>query len=443
VHATLESLFSRLQADEVVWSLVRLPRNTDFPPGDVDLLVRSNDLARFDQAARAAGFVPVPGWQGWPTLMYLFFDRAAGRFLTLDVTDRIAFGRHGQLPTGAAPGVLERRQVSGNVATPSPDDAFWLLLLHCLLDKGGVPTHYRERLESGAAVADVDGECARLVDAHSGAAAALAAPALRVMAAAGQWEALEAAAEPLQRSWTRTQPLRESAQVWARRLRRAAARPALLGRRRGVSIALLGTNGAGKSTLSEGIAATFPLPVARVYMGLWKNADNDPSPARQLLDAAARPFRAWKLFFLGRLLQARGSLVVFDRYVHDARRPPAPPLVAVKRVYFWFLSRAIGTPDLTVLLDLPGAVAFARKGEDDIDRTEIERREFLALADQISLTVVDATRSPEEVRGDVLALLWDVYRARWGGGEAIPRRFPADPCVPVPPPVSESIDVVA
>ena len=49
------------------------------------------------------------------------------------------------------------------------------------------------------------------------------------------------------------------------------------------------------------------------------------------------------------------------------------------RSYFWLLSRTCGRPDLTVLLDLPGAVAFGRKGEDGIAETEAQRQEFLAI----------------------------------------------------------------
>jgi hypothetical protein len=92
--------------------------------------------------------------------------------------------------------------------------------------------------------------------------------------------------------------------------------------------------------------------------------------------------------------------------------------VLAKRLYFWVLSRAVGTPDLTVLLDLPGAVAFGRKGEDGLAETEQERQEFLALQSELDLRIVDATRTADEVRGDVLTLIWDVCRARWTGRAA-------------------------
>lgn len=414
MHHKLASLFSALNEAGIEWTLLRVPRNPEFPPGDVDLLVRSEDLTAFQTVARSAGFVGLPGWQEWPSLVYIAFDRAAARFLVLDVTDRIAFGRRGELPTDLARGVLQRRVWDGEVATPSPDDAFWLLLLHCVLDKGAVPEHYRERLLAGAVDAGIGGPFARLLDALPGRRADSGAESLRIAAVSGNWDGLTAAAEPLREAMQDALSVRQRASVRVEQARRAFRRPALLAQRRGLSIALLGTNGAGKSTLSEGIRRTFPLPVTGVYMGLWKNADNNPSRRRQLVDVVLRPFRAWAKFLRARTLQARGDLVVFDRYVYDARRPPAPPAVLAKRIYFWLLSRACGAPDLTVLLDLPGAVAFGRKGEDGINETEIERQEFLALGEELELHVVDATRSADEVRGEVLALIWDAYRARWG-----------------------------
>jgi thymidylate kinase len=414
VHRTLEALFTALHDSGVQWSLLRLPRDLEFPPGDVDLLVRPGDLAAFSEAARSVGFVGLPGWQEWPAVVFIAFDRSAARFLVLDVTDRVAFGPAGELSTDLAAGVLDRSVRDGKVVTPSPDDAFWLLLLHCLLDKGAVPEHYRDRLLQGAPAAALGGELGTAVD-RALAASALSAASLRALAAEGDWAGLAATAGPLREAWRST--LSPGLRIAARRqqLGRLVRRAALVRRRRGLSVALLGTNGAGKSTLAEGIEKAFPLPVSRVYMGLWKNADNDPSVPRQLLDAGLRPFRAWGKYLTARGLQARGDLVVFDRYVYDALRPPRPPLLLAKRAYFWLIARSGGTPDLTVLLDLPGAVAFGRKGEDGVEETEIERLEFLALGEELDLRVVDATQPAQQVRSDVLALIWEACQLRWSG----------------------------
>lgn len=424
MHPMLASLFSGLHDSGVRWTLLRTPRDLRFPPGDVDLLVHSSDIATFDTAARAAGFRPVPGWDRWPDLLYLGFDAVAARFVVLEATDRVSFGRHAEFVLDAADGVLDRAVALNGLIVPRADDAFWLLLLHCLLDKGDVPPHYRSRLVAGSAEATTGSPIGTLVDERADSDPAVTAAGLLAGAASGDWAGLEAVAERLRSRWARAVP-------WTRRLAgpplrwlRRGRRLALLRRRRGVSVALLGTNGAGKSTLSEGISDVFPLPVSTVYMGLWKDADAAAGPVRQLAAAAARPFRAFGKFAVAEVLRARGHLVVFDRYVYDARRPPAPPFVAAKRIYFWALSRMCGSPDLVVLLDLPGAVAFGRKGEDGVEETEAERREFLAVGHDLGADVVDATQDVTRVRADVLSLVWEVYRRRWERG-AHPLPLPA------------------
>jgi thymidylate kinase len=416
MHPRLESLFAALQGRTVEWSLLRLPRDPEMPPGDVDLLVGTEDLRTFDAVAREHEFVPVPGWDQPPSLLYIAFDEEAGRFLVLDVTDRVAFGRHGDLPTALAPGVLSRRVARGATMMPCPDDAFWLLLLHCLLDKGTVPSHYRARLRKAACSAGLDGDLPRTLD-RLAEAAGVSAASLRAAAAEGNWDVLARSALPLSTVWRQAVPVRQRTALVRDRLARAVARPALLSRRRGLSVALLGPNGAGKSTLAEGIATTFPLPVAQVYMGLWKSGDGTrpPSWPRQVADAAARPIRAWARFLTATAHQAAGELVVFDRYIYDARRPPAPPAVTAKRVYFWLLSRSCGRPDLSLLLDLPGATAHARKAENSVAETEAERREYLALLGELPLHVLDASQSADVVRRQALTLIWDAYRRRWAG----------------------------
>ncbi len=72
-------------------------------------------------------------------------------------------------------------------------------------------------------------------------------------------------------------------------------------------------------------------------------------------------------------------------------------------------------PDLTLLLDVPVAIGLARKGAKTPDRFESENYEFLERVRQVYLEraarepqrvrVIDASRSPEEVRCAVVATL--------------------------------------
>jgi thymidylate kinase len=426
VHHQLKSLFEALDGAQVEWSLLRLPRDVELPPGDVDLLVRPEHLPAFDSAVRDAGFVGLPGWQEAPSYLYLALDPAAARFLVLDVTDRISFGPHGEISTGFAPGVLARKVREGAVVTPSPDDAFWLLLLHCLLDKGAVPPHYRARLTAAAPHARLDTEIPQAVDARGG--SSLHSRALRDAVIGADWDALAGLSGELSTAWRRSVPLPARLHLVLTRVRRAAARPTLLFRRRGLSVALLGPNGAGKSTLAEGIAGVFPLPVARVYMGLWKDEDLDASPPAQLLAAAARPFRAWARVLRAWRHQSLGRLVVFDRYTYDARPASSSSSGIAKRAYMWMLSRSCPKPDLTLLLDLPGAVAYARKAENSLAESEAERSEFLSLRGELPLHVLDASGDADAVRGQALTVIWRAYRNRWaGGGSDVPEAAGAAP----------------
>ncbi|WP_448614649.1 hypothetical protein [Modestobacter sp. URMC 112] len=416
MHRDLELLGEALDGAQVAWCLLRLPRDVDQPPGDVDFLVDPGDIRAFDSAARACGFVGVPGWQAPPSLLYLRLDAAAGRFLTLDVTERVAFGRDGAITTPFAAGALRRRVRQGAVVMPSPDDAFWLLLLHCLLDKGSVPLHYRDRLTTGARGARTDGEIARAIDAVPN--SPVGSRVLRDLAGAGDWARLAAVADGLSTAWRRSMPYPARVRRTSALARRALTRPALLGRRRGLSVALLGPNGAGKSTLAAGIADCFPLPVTQVYMGLWKGTD-DATGARRVAAAATRPFRGWARFLRAQLHQARGRLVVFDRYVYDARRPAEPGAGLAERAYMWLLSRSCPAPDLVLLLELAGSVAHARKAENSLAETEAEASGYLSLDGELPVHRLDASLDADRVRSEALVLIWGACVDRWHRGRPV------------------------
>ena len=139
--------------------------------------------------------------------------------------------------------------------------------------------------------------------------------------------------------------------------------------RKGLTVALLGPDGVGKSTLLAGIAASYPVPVRQIYMGMWQGVGG---PGYTRLHAVAailkRPFRVWWRVAQGAVHAARGRVVVFDRYTYDALLPITGSWRSLKRPYFWVLAHLAPRPDLVLVLDLPGEVAFARKGEFTPDR---------------------------------------------------------------------------
>ena len=107
--------------------------------GDVDLLVDPRDLAVVRRLLCGdAGFAQLPAWGRGPHRFFVAYVETEAAWAKLDVVTALRFGRWQQLPTGAAGAVLAGARDDGVVALPAPADAFWLALLHALLDRGRV-----------------------------------------------------------------------------------------------------------------------------------------------------------------------------------------------------------------------------------------------------------------------------------------------------------------
>jgi hypothetical protein len=404
-HPLLRRLFAALYEERLSWLLLRAPADLAAPSGDVDLLVAREDCDALIELARRLGFVALPGWDTAPDLLLVCYDRPSDRWLVLDVATTIAFRSAGWQSEEAARQVLRRRRWRHELATPAAGDAFWLLLLHCLLDKDCIAPHYRLRLAALAPHA-----------AHSVVATAVLSSlddgvtARGVIDAVvqGRWATLEQHGGALRAELRRARPLSDRIAAFARRMRAVARRVPAVRRRRGVSVALLGPNGVGKSTLAAGLRDSFPLGARIVYMGVWK------AGATTFAGPLVRPLRIWRRYLLARYHQARGRLVVFDRYVYEAALPPHPPFRRLKRVYHWLLRHAVPMPDVVVLLDVAGSVAYRRKQENPPDELERERRVYRGLASSVpALALVDASQDAAAVRADVTAIVWRRSAARW------------------------------
>jgi thymidylate kinase len=77
------------------------------------------------------------------------------------------------------------------------------------------------------------------------------------------------------------------------------------------------------------------------------------------------------------------------------------------------LDRVYPRPDLTIVLDAPAEVLFARKPEGTPDLLERRRREYLDLAGEINHAVIDASQPQDRVESAVIALIRD-FRSRGG-----------------------------
>jgi len=165
IHPAVRLALEALERSNVQWCVLRGESDLASLDGDVDLLVARGDMPRLRDALAALGYVPVRAWGRGSHRFFVAHDEARASRVKLDVVTQLAYGRYQELRTAAAGGCLARRRYVGALALLSPDDAFWALLLHCMLDREAFSAAHRGRLLDLAGAADCDSELGNIANA--------------------------------------------------------------------------------------------------------------------------------------------------------------------------------------------------------------------------------------------------------------------------------------
>jgi thymidylate kinase len=217
------------------------------------------------------------------------------------------------------------------------------------------------------------------------------------------------------------------------------------------SVALIGGDGAGKSTVAHRLAADPEVRAKYLYMGISAQSSSNLLPSSRLflrlkrrrhrrrveqrtgrppasdripaadyeystkqrgsLWVAARLLNrfaeAWYRQLLSVAYQLRGFLVIYDRHLlfdggllqsSKAGKPRHP----ADRLYRWVMRRFFPKPDVVILLDAPGRVLHARKGEATADYLDRWSAIYAAQAASVKAFVrVDASQPLEDVMREV------------------------------------------
>jgi thymidylate kinase len=413
VHPVLKDVFRDFKKLGLCWCLLRLPAALGTPTGgDIDLLVSRIDLEAVGRVLECRGFARVPSSPKSAHNHFLTYHPPTDCWMWLDIVTELSFGPSYVLQTRAETGCLARRQHYGTIATLDSNDAFWVLLLHCVLDKRAIAPHHRARLQELLEAVRTDSELGKAIEAVC--PPGWTPTSMMRCVALGEWPALERLAPSLTKTWMRRDSI-GIRQLIVQRGLRLVERLADLRRRRGLSVALVGPDGAGKSTLGIGVRSSFIFPVRLVYMGLTggllRHIGRLHVPGLVLI---GRLLVLWCRYLMAQYHQLRGRLVVFDRYIYDAMVPHPDRLSWFRRASRWVDGRSCPAPDLVLVLNAPGEVMYERKGEYTPEQLEDWRQHFLALQRRIPwVETVDTTQTKDAARIEVIDRIWRRYVARW------------------------------
>ena len=129
----------------------------------------------------------------------------------------------------------------------------------------------------------------------------------------------------------------------------------------------------------------------------------------RLLDIGYRQLVAW-------IWMKRGYIVIYDRhylydYYHRQSSNDNKRLPLRHRIHDYVLKHILVQPDLLIILDAPGQVVFARKGEFNPEFLEMRRSQYLELQNVANYSkVLDATLPLDSVVQNVKECILEFHQ---------------------------------
>lgn len=422
MHELLKTVFTSLAQARIDYCLLRDYDHLDqLVEGEIDLLVRESHFPKLARLLERHGFVSSPNWGHAPHQFFVAYSQTTDTWFKLDVVTALAYGKpvHA-IDTPLAASCLAKRQRAGLVFIPSPEDELVTLLLHCILDKGYFTPARCQRLKALRRQITDESYLSALLVLYW--LPTITWPGLAALIDQENWTALVAQRTRVAARLTNRDRFGVLKRQVMHRVLRKLNRWLYAQRPPSLAVAFLAPDGAGKSTLVEGIQKSFYFPVVTIYMGLYQKGTKPSILSRILgLRFAQRLGRQWVRYLTARYHLSRRRLVVFDRYTYDALVSAPSSSALLKRWRRWLLAYACPAPDLIVVLDAPGDLLYARKGEHNSQHLERQRQSYLNLQRQLPQTVIiDATRSADQVRREVIALIWRSYSNHPAGSNTPP-----------------------
>ncbi|MBX3011403.1 MAG: hypothetical protein KF832_07835 [Caldilineaceae bacterium] len=430
--ALLLATLQRLEEAEIHYCLLRDGEQMEglASQDEVDLLVAPTQLASLTSLLGDLGYAPMPSQGYAPHHFFVGYDEAHDHWVKLDLVTALTYGHpYPTLTTALAAGCLARRQRHGHGFIPSVEDELITLLLHCVLDKKRFAPHRQQRIQELRQAQPTETIMTALLQQHWQPTTQWSQ--LAALIDTGAWDQLLAMRATVTRHLAQQQQAGYQLRPLQQRVLRKISGWRTARRPRAISAAILAPDGAGKSTVVAGIKEGFYFPVHTAYMGLYQKSTGGLAGKLAKAGFVGRLATQWQRYLTARYQQARRKLVIFDRYTYDALLPTRKPQSRLQQWRRWALAHACPAPDLVILLDAPGEMLYARKGEHSAEFLEEQRQFYRSLQPRLrQMVIVDATQNADRVRQRVIAQIWRGYLRQNGiQADALVEKAILDLCV--------------